>query len=85
MTNAFLKVLDKYRWKPNKVWEDKRSKFYDKSRKVWLKHNHVKMHSTHNEEKSVGEKCIKALKNKINKYMTTIFKNEQGSQISQLA
>ena len=81
MTNAFLKVLDKYRRKPNKVWEDKRSKFYNKSRKLWLK----QMHSTHNEEKSVGEKCIKALKNKINKYMTTIFKNEWGSQISQLA
>ena len=34
------------------------------------------MHPTHNEVKSVdAEKCIRTLKNKIYKYMTSVLKN----------
>ena len=38
-------------------------------------YNDIKMYSTHNEEKSVvAERFIRALKNKIYKYMTSVSK-----------
>ena len=41
-----------------------------------LQDNDILLYSTHNEGKSVvAEKCIKTLKNKIYKYMTSISKN----------
>ena len=37
VTNAFLKkVLDETNHKPNKVWRDKGSEFYNRSMKSWL-------------------------------------------------
>ena len=62
--------------KPNKIWVDKRSEFYNSSFKKWFKDNDIAMYSTHNEEKFVAaERFIRTLKNKINKYMTSISKN----------
>ena len=59
--------------KPNKIWVDKRSEFYNSSFKKWLKDNDLEMYSTHNEGKSVAaERFIRTLKNKIYKYMTSI-------------
>ena len=56
--------------KPNKIWVDKGSEFYNNSFKKWLKDNDIAMYSTHNEGKSViAERFIIALKNKIYKYM----------------
>ena len=44
--------------------------------KSWLQDNDIVLYSTHNEGKSVvAEKCIKTLKDKIYKYMTSISKN----------
>ena len=44
--------------------------------KSWLEKNDIEMYSTHNEGKSVvAERFIRALKNKIYKYMTLISKN----------
>ena len=44
--------------------------------KSWLEKNHIKMHSTHNEGKSVSAKrFIRILENEIYKYMTSILKN----------
>ena len=61
--------------KPNKIWEDKGSKFYNSSFKKWLKDNDIEMYSTHNEGKSVvAERFIKTLKNKIDKHMTAVSK-----------
>ena len=61
--------------KPNKIWVDKRSEFYNNSFKKWLKDNDIEMHSIHNEGKSVvAERFIRTLKNKIYKYMTTNIK-----------
>ena len=37
ITNVFQKVLDKLGRKPNKIWIDKGSEFYNGSRKSWLK------------------------------------------------
>ena len=40
--------------KPNEIWVDKGSKFYNRSMKSWLeKKNDIEMYSTHNERKSV--------------------------------
>ena len=62
--------------KPNKIWVDKASEFYNNSFKNWLKNNDVEMYSIHNEEKPVvAERCIRTLKTTIYKYMTAISKN----------
>ena len=76
IVNAFQKNLDDLKRKPNKIWVDKQSEFYNRSMKSWLKDNDIAMHSTHNEGKSVvAERFIRTLKNKIHKYMTSISKN----------
>ena len=46
-TNAFLKVLNESRHKPNKIWVDKGSGFCNRSIKSWLKDNGKDMYSTH--------------------------------------
>ena len=62
--------------KPNKIWVDKGSEFYNASFKKWLRDNDIIMYSTHNEGKSVvAERFIRTLKSKIYKYMTSIAKN----------
>ena len=54
--------------KPNKIWFDKASEFYNFSFKKWLKDNDIEMYSIYNEEKSVvAEKFIRTLKTKIYK------------------
>ena len=62
--------------KPNKIWVDNGSEFYNASFKKWLQDNDIVMYSTHNEGKSVvAERFIRTLKSKIYKYMTSISKN----------
>ena len=76
IVNAFLKILKESDRKPNKIWVDKGSKFYNNSFKKWLKDNDTEMYSIHNEEKSVvAERFIRTLINKIYKYMTSVSKN----------
>ena len=76
ITNAFQKILKAFNRKPNKIWVDKGSEFYNSSVKKWLKDNDIEMYSIHNEGKSVvAERFIRTLKNKIYKYMTAISKN----------
>ena len=66
ITNAFQSILDKSERKPNKIWTDQGSEFYNAHFKRWLKDNGVIMYSTHNEGKSVvAERFIRTLKNKI--------------------
>ena len=73
--NAFQKTISKGR-KPNKIWIDQGSEFYNQSFKDVLKMNNIEMYSTFNEGKSVvTERFIRALKNKIFKHMTVISKN----------
>ena len=72
IVDAFQKILKQSARKPHKIWGDKGSEFYIKR---WLKDNNTEMHSTHNEGKSVvAERFIRTIKNKINKYMTSISK-----------
>ena len=76
ITNAFQSILDKSKRKPNKIWVDHESEFYDNVFKRFLKENDIEIHSTFNEGKSVvAERFIKTLNNKIYKHMTTIGKN----------
>ena len=61
--------------KPNKIWVDKGSEFYNRLMKSWLEKNVIEMYSTHNERKSVdAERFIITLKNKTYKYMTSVLK-----------
>ena len=36
VTNAFQKILDESNGKPNKIWVDKGSEFYIRSKKSWI-------------------------------------------------
>ena len=76
IVNAFKKILSDSDRKPNKIWVDQGSEFYNKSFKDFLKINNIKMYSTYNDVKSVvAERFIRTLKNKIFKHMTGILKN----------
>ena len=56
VTNAFQKILKEPNRKPNKLWVDKGSEFYNSSVKKWLKDNDIEMYSIHNERKFVVAK-----------------------------
>ena len=43
ITNAFQKILKESNKKPNKIWVDKGSKFYNSSFKKWLKDDDIEM------------------------------------------
>ena len=76
IVNAFQKILDDSKRKPNKIWVDRGSEFYNRSMKSWLQVTDIVMYSTHNEGKSfVAERFIRALKSKIFKYITSTSKN----------
>ena len=67
ITNAFQKNLKEPNRKPNKIWVDKNSRFYNRSMKSFLQNNNIKS--------VVAEKLIRTLKNKIYEYLTSISKN----------
>ena len=75
IAHAFQKIISKGR-KPNKIWVDQGSEFYNNSFKDFLKINNTEMYSTYNEGESVvAERFIRKLKNKIFKNITAISKN----------
>ena len=76
IVNAFQSILNNSKRKPNKIWVDYGSEFYNNVFKNFLKDNDISVYSTHNEGKPViVERFIKTLKNKIYKHMTTVVKN----------
>ena len=76
IVKAFQIILKQSNRKPNKIWVDKVSEFYNAYFKKWLRDNDIVTYSTHNEGKSViAERFIRTLKSKIYKYMTSISKN----------
>ena len=76
IVDAFQKILKESNRKPNKIWVDKGSEFYNKSFKKWLTDNNIETYSIHNKGKLViAERFIRTLKNKIFKHMTAISKN----------
>ena len=76
IVNAFQIILKESNRKPNKIWVDKGSEFYNISFKKWLKDSNIEMYLIHNEGESiVAERFIRTLKTKIYKYMIAISKN----------
>ena len=77
IVNAFNKIIKQSNSrKPDKIWVDQGSEFYNNVLKKWLSDNDVIMYSTYKEGKSVvAERFIRTLKNKLYKHMTAIGKN----------
>ena len=76
IVKASQSILKQSNRKPNKIWADKGSEFYNVYFKKWLRDNNIVMYSTHNAGKSVvAERFIRTLKSKIYMYMTSISKN----------
>ena len=69
IVNAFDKIIKQSKRKPNKIWVDQGSEFYNYVFKKWLSDNDFIMYSTFNEGKSViAERFIITLKNKLYKH-----------------
>ena len=81
IVNAFQKILDKSTElhsgrKPNKIWVNKGSEFYNSFFKKRVKDNDIEMYTIHNEGKFVvAKRFIRTLKIKIYKYMTSVLKD----------
>ena len=76
IANAFNKIIKQSNRKPNKIWIDQGSEFYNRVFKKWLSDNDIIMYSTYNEGNSVvAERFIRTLKNKLYKHMTATSKN----------
>ena len=76
IVTAFQSILKESNRKPNRIWIEKGSEFYNASFKKWLQDNYIVMCSTNNGGKSVvAERFIRTLKGKIYKHMTSISKN----------
>ena len=77
IVNAFNKIIKQSNRKPNKIWVDQGSEFYNRVFKKWLSDNDIIMYSTFNEGKSVvAKRFIRTLKNKLYKHTTATGKNE---------
>ena len=72
IVNAFHKIISKGQ-KPNKIWVDKSGEFYNNLFKKFSEIKNIEFFSTYNEGKSVTERLIQTLKNKIFKYMTAVY------------
>ena len=65
IVNAFNEIIKQSNRKPNKIWVDQGSEFYNRVFKKWLSDNDIIMYSTFNEGKSVvAERFIRTLKNR---------------------
>ena len=85
IANDFRKLLDESNRKPNKIWMNKGSGFYNTWMKSWLQDNDIEMYSIHAEGKSVvAERSFRTLKNKIYKYMPLVLKDVYIDKIDEL-
>ena len=85
IVNAFQKILDDSTRKPNKIWVDKGSEFYNSFFKKRLKDNDIEIHSIQNEGKLVvAERFIRTLMTKIYKYMISISKNVHFDKLDEM-
>ena len=57
IVKAFQSILKQLNRKPDKIWIDKGSEFYNAYFKKWLQDNDIVMYSTHNERKLVVAEC----------------------------
>ena len=71
ITTAFADIIKKYKRKPEYLWVDKGSEFYNKTFKEWLLQNDIELYSTFNAGKAVIiERFNKTLKSKMYKQFT---------------
>ena len=85
ITNEFQKLLDESDRKPNKIWVNKVSEFYQKLMKSRLGGSNIDIHSTLNENMwFVAKRFIRTLKNKIYKYVTATSKNVHIDKLDDL-
>ena len=76
VVKGFKKIVNESSRRPNKIWVDQGSEFYNNGFKNWLRDEGIEMYSTYNEGESVvAERFIRTLKNKLYKHMTAIGKN----------
>ena len=69
--NAMKSIVHKSHRKPQRIWVDKGSEFYNKNFKEWVKDNNMIMYSTYGESKSViVERFQRTLKDMITKQFT---------------
>ena len=74
IVNAFQSILGISKTKPNEIWVDQGSEFYNSPFKKWLKENYIEMYPTYNEGKCVvAERFIRTLKNKMYKAVKKMF------------
>ena len=65
IVNTIQTILDKSKRKPNKIWVDRGSEFYNTHFKKWVKDGNIEMYSINNEGKSVvTERLMRTLKSK---------------------
>lgn len=70
---AFKKIFNESNRKPDKIWADKGTEWYNKDFKSFLKENNIELYSTENEGKScVVERVIQTLKKKMYKKFTEL-------------
>ena len=76
VVKGFKKIANESGRRPNKIWVELGSEFYNKAFEDWLVSKGIEMYLTYNEGKSVvAERFIRTLKNKLYKHMTAIGKN----------
>ena len=76
IVNAFNKIIKQSNRKPNKIWVDQGSEFYNNVFEKCLSDNDIDMYSMYNENNSVlAERFIRTLKNKLYKHMTATGRN----------
>ena len=69
---AFKKIIKESGRKPEKLWVDQGSEFYNRDFKKFLKENDIEMYSTHGDHKSaVVERFNRTLKEMMWKYFTS--------------
>ena len=75
VTNVFQDILDKSNRKPNKIWVDKESEFYNWSKKSSLQDNDGEISLMHNDKNSfVAERFISRGGCRISKKLAKISK-----------
>ena len=82
--NVFQKVLVESGLKSSKVWVNQGSEFYNRLLKSLLHDNGIEMYSTHNKGKSVAERFIRTLKNKIYKKINAVSKNVYSNKLDKI-
>ena len=71
IVNAFDKIIKQSNRKPDKLWVDQGSEFFNRVMDNWLKNNNIERYTTYNEGKAVVvERFNRTIKTKMWKYFS---------------